>query len=162
MLAQYRAKNDKCDCSHILICRSLREGLFSRQRQIFCSGKFLLPEQQQSNNPETVKKLFSTFFTITMHQTFKTALVQMSMSADKTVNLRRGAEYIEQAADAGARLVCLPELFLSPYFCQREDSALFDLAEEYPKSETISTLRAIAKKTKNEKRVMMLMSAESQ
>ena len=83
-----------------------------------------------------------------MHQTFKTALVQMSMSADKTVNLRRGAEYIEQAADAGARLVCLPELFLSPYFCQREDSALFDLAEEYPKSETISTLRAIAKKTK--------------
>ena len=83
-----------------------------------------------------------------MHQTFKTALVQMSMSADKTVNLRRGAEYIEQAADAGARLVCLPELFLSPYFCQREDSSLFDLAEEYPKSETISTLRAIAKKTK--------------
>ncbi len=83
-----------------------------------------------------------------MHQTFKTALVQMSMSADKTVNLRRGAEYIEQAADAGAQLVCLPELFLSPYFCQREDSALFDLAEEYPKSETISILRAVAKKTK--------------
>ena len=83
-----------------------------------------------------------------MLQTFKTALVQMSMSADKTVNLKRGAEFIEQAADAGAQLVCLPELFLSPYFCQREDSSLFDLAEEYPNSETIRTLRGVAAKTK--------------
>jgi N-carbamoylputrescine amidase len=72
----------------------------------------------------------------------------MSMSADKSVNLARGAAFIEEAADAGARLVCLPELFLSPYFCQREDSALFDLAEEYPKSETIERLRGVAKKTR--------------
>jgi len=34
-----------------------------------------------------------------------------------------------QAADAGAQVICLPELFSSRYFCQREDAALFDLAE---------------------------------
>lgn len=84
-----------------------------------------------------------------MLPTFKTALVQMSMSADKTVNLAKAASMIEQAADGGARLICLPEMFMTPYFCQREDSALFDLAEEFPKSETITTLRAVAKKTKS-------------
>ena len=73
----------------------------------------------------------------------------MSMSADKTVNLAKAASMIEQAADGGARLICLPEMFMTPYFCQREDSALFDLAEEFPKSETITTLRAVAKKTKS-------------
>jgi N-carbamoylputrescine amidase len=83
-----------------------------------------------------------------MLPSFKTALVQMSMSADKSVNLKRGADFIEQAADGGAQLVCLPELFLSPYFCQREDSSLFDLAEPYPANETITTLRGVAKKTK--------------
>lgn len=83
-----------------------------------------------------------------MLPSFKTALVQMSMSADKAMNLKRGTDFIEQAADGGARLVCLPELFLSPYFCQREDSSLFDLAEPYPASETITALRAVAKKTK--------------
>ncbi|MCU0424581.1 MAG: carbon-nitrogen hydrolase [Candidatus Kapabacteria bacterium] len=84
-----------------------------------------------------------------MHQPFKTALVQMSMSADKTANLAKAATMIEQAADGGARLVCLPEMFMTPYFCQREDSALFDLAEEFPNSETIRALRAVAKKTKS-------------
>jgi N-carbamoylputrescine amidase len=83
-----------------------------------------------------------------MLPSFKTALVQMSMSADKSVNLKRGADFIEQAADGGAQLVCLPELFLSPYFCQREDSSLFDLAEPYPVNETMTTLRGVAKKTK--------------
>ncbi|TAE25027.1 MAG: acyltransferase [Candidatus Kapaibacterium sp.] len=83
-----------------------------------------------------------------MPQSFKTALVQMSMSADKTENLRKAATEIERAADGGAHLVCLPEMFVTPYFCQREDSALFDLAEEFPNSETITTLRAVAKKTK--------------
>jgi N-carbamoylputrescine amidase len=83
-----------------------------------------------------------------MPHPFKTALVQMSMSNDKTVNLKRASDLIEQAADGGAQLACLPEMFMTPYFCQREDSSLFDLAEEFPNSETITTLRAVAKKTK--------------
>lgn len=83
-----------------------------------------------------------------MPNTFKSALVQMSMSEEKSVNLKRASEFIEQAADNGGQLVCLPEMFMTPYFCQREDSALFDLAEEFPNSETITTLRAVAKRTK--------------
>ena len=37
-----------------------------------------------------------------------------------------------EAAAKGAEVVCLPELYRSPYFCQKEDHALFDLAEPVP------------------------------
>jgi N-carbamoylputrescine amidase len=39
---------------------------------------------------------------------------------------------VREAAGRGAKLICLQELFASPYFCQVEDSALFDLAEPIP------------------------------
>jgi predicted amidohydrolase len=47
-------------------------------------------------------------------------------------NLTRARARIVEAADRGATLVCLPELFRSQYFCQAEDHANFDLAEPIP------------------------------
>jgi N-carbamoylputrescine amidase len=63
---------------------------------------------------------------------YKIGLVQMAMSADPEANLRRAIAKLAEAAAAGARLVCLPELFRSQYFAQREDPAQFDLAEPVP------------------------------
>lgn len=63
---------------------------------------------------------------------YKIGLVQMAMSADPDANLRGAIGKVAEAAAAGARLVCLPELFRSQYFAQREDPALFDLAEPVP------------------------------
>jgi len=59
-------------------------------------------------------------------------LVQMAMAPDPAENLARALARIREAARHGARLVCLPELFRTPYLCQREDAALFDLAEPVP------------------------------
>jgi N-carbamoylputrescine amidase len=67
-----------------------------------------------------------------MTQKFTVGLVQMSMSADPQENLDKAARKVEEAARKGAQIVCLPELYRSPYFCQREDQALFDLAEPVP------------------------------
>ena len=61
----------------------------------------------------------------------------MSASPDAKENLASAATYVEQAADQGADVICLPELFRSQYFCQREDAALFDLAEAVPGPSTI-------------------------
>ncbi len=61
-----------------------------------------------------------------------TALIQMRCSADPGDNLARALEFTRQAARNGARLICLPELFRSRYFCQSEDSAQFALAEPVP------------------------------
>ena len=71
----------------------------------------------------------------------KVALIQMSMAADKASNLRKAADRIREAAEGGAELVCLPELFATPYFCQSEDAAHFDLAEPLagPTAEAMAT-----------------------
>ncbi len=56
----------------------------------------------------------------------------MAMTPDPRENLARAISRLEEAARAGAQLICLPELFRSQYFCQREDAASFDLAESVP------------------------------
>ncbi len=67
-----------------------------------------------------------------MSEKFKVGLVQMAMSADPEDNLEKAAQRVADAAEMGAQVVCLPELYRSPYFCQKEDQALFDLAETVP------------------------------
>ena len=59
-------------------------------------------------------------------------LVQMRMDASPEANLRKAIQLTEQAARKGAQLVCLPELFRTPYFPIVEDHANFDLAEGIP------------------------------
>jgi N-carbamoylputrescine amidase len=63
---------------------------------------------------------------------YAVALVQTSPSADPRQNLKRAVHMVEEAARSGARVVCLPELFRSRYFCQSEDIGAFDLAESIP------------------------------
>lgn len=45
------------------------------------------------------------------------ALVQMAMSEDPEDNLSYAVDKIRLAATRGADIICLPELFRSPYFC---------------------------------------------
>jgi len=63
---------------------------------------------------------------------FTIGLIQMSVSDNSDDNLRHATDMIREAAGKGARVICLPELFRTRYFCQREEIALFDLAESVP------------------------------
>ena len=63
---------------------------------------------------------------------FKVGLVQMAMSPDPAANVEKAVARVEEAARRGADVVCLPEMYRTPYFCQREDASLFDLAEDVP------------------------------
>ncbi|HJT69730.1 MAG TPA: carbon-nitrogen hydrolase [Terriglobales bacterium] len=67
-----------------------------------------------------------------MPENFRVGLVQMSATGDPEDNLKRAIQRVEEAAKKGAQIICLPELFQTQYFCQREDAALFDLAEPIP------------------------------
>jgi N-carbamoylputrescine amidase len=73
---------------------------------------------------------------------FRIGLVQMSATPDPDKNLQRAMERLQQAAAKGAQIVCLPELFQTQYFCQREDAALFDLAESIPGPATMKLAEA--------------------
>jgi N-carbamoylputrescine amidase len=60
---------------------------------------------------------------------FQVGLVQMAMSSDPAQNTARAAARIAEAAGRGAQVICLPEMYRTPYFCQTETHAHFALAE---------------------------------
>lgn len=64
--------------------------------------------------------------------TFTVAMVQMKIAPDAATNMAKAEAAIAEAAKKKAQIVCLPELFLGPYFCQVEDYQLHDLAEPIP------------------------------
>lgn len=73
-------------------------------------------------------------------------LIQMSMTDTKETNLKKATRMIEETAAKGVGLVILPELFLSPYFCQKKDDrSAFESAETIP-GPTTTVLSALAKK----------------
>jgi len=76
---------------------------------------------------------------------FKVGLVQMRPSDQPVSNLDRAVRLVTEAAEGGARVVCLPELFRSRYFCQTEDAARFDLAETIPGPST-EAVSAVARR----------------
>jgi N-carbamoylputrescine amidase len=67
----------------------------------------------------------------------KIGLVQMQCAEDPDANVEKALAMTREAAAAGARLVCLPELFRSRYFCQSEDARFFELAEPIPGPTTV-------------------------
>jgi N-carbamoylputrescine amidase len=75
-------------------------------------------------------------------EAYRIGLVQMRMGGDPEENLARAIGLIADASGRGASLVCLPELFRTRYFCQREDAALFDLAEPVPGPTTLALSEA--------------------
>lgn len=58
--------------------------------------------------------------------------IQLSFSAKPAENEKKTLSWVKKAAKKGVQVICLPELYRSQYFCQKEDFSLFDLAETIP------------------------------
>lgn len=63
---------------------------------------------------------------------YTVGLLQLAFGNKPEDNTKKTLSWIKKAAKQGAQVICLPELYRSQYFCQREDSRLFDLAETIP------------------------------
>ena len=69
---------------------------------------------------------------MTQKKMLKVGLVQQSCGDDRARNLAESIKGIREAARQGAKLVLLQELHTGPYFCQTEDTKVFDMAEAIP------------------------------
>ncbi len=78
-----------------------------------------------------------------MSKNVNIGLVQMSCVADVETNIQKAITGIREAAQQGAQIVCLQELFTSLYFCDVEDHHNFSLAEAIP-GPTTNRLAAVA------------------
>ena len=76
---------------------------------------------------------------------FRVGLVQMACGPSVQKNITRARKLVAEAAQNGANVVCLPELFASQYFCQAERQEYFGLAESIPGPQS-ETMRALARK----------------
>ena len=81
-----------------------------------------------------------------MTKPFKIGLIQMSCHRTPDENVAHAVKMLEQAANQGVQVACLPELFRSHYFCQTQEAKTFDLAEPIP-GPTSKALADCAKKT---------------
>lgn len=69
-------------------------------------------------------------------------LLQLAFSTDTNDNLKKTLSWVKKSAKKGAQVICLPELYRSQYFCQKEDSSTFDLAETIPGKSTTAFQKA--------------------
>jgi N-carbamoylputrescine amidase len=74
----------------------------------------------------------------------KVGFVQQSCSTDKAANIQKSIAGIADCAAKGAQMVVLQELHCGIYFCQAEETAMFDLAEPIPGPDT-EAFSAVAK-----------------
>jgi N-carbamoylputrescine amidase len=81
-------------------------------------------------------------------QLTRVALIQMSMEADTSKNLKKAKEFVIQAAKNDSKIICLPEMYKSLYFCQKEEHEFFKLAEKLD-GESFQEFSKIAKKFKS-------------
>lgn len=79
-----------------------------------------------------------------MTTSFTVGLIQESVTADAAVNLEHAVARVREAAARGAQIVCLEELFNSPYFCKAEKCDRFDLAEPIP-GPTVERMQSLAR-----------------
>lgn len=79
-----------------------------------------------------------------MKKTLSVGLIQQSCTTDKWANIEKSIAGIREVAQKGAKLVVLQELHNNIYFCQAEETELFDLAEPIP-GETTEAFGKIAK-----------------
>ena len=83
-------------------------------------------------SPCNILKVYINIDVYNMRRTIKVGLIQQSCTGNTAENMDKLKHSIEDVASKGAELVVFQELHNTLYFCQTENTSLFDLAETIP------------------------------
>lgn len=75
----------------------------------------------------------------------KVAALQFSCSKDVQENINKAEKMVREAADNGANIILLPELFERQYFCQEKRYDYYDYALPLEKNPAVNRFKEVAK-----------------
>lgn len=71
---------------------------------------------------------------------------EASLETTKKAMIEKHRGYLRQAAEAGAQIVCLQEIFYGPYFCAEQTTRWYDFTEPVPDGPTIRLMQDEARR----------------
>src|ERR1700754_2790242 len=80
-----------------------------------------------------------------MPRIVRCSLIQAANVAPAKAMEDKHLGYIRQAADAGAQIVCLQEIFNGPYFCAEQSTKWYEATESVPDGPTVKLMQQLAK-----------------
>lgn len=64
----------------------------------------------------------------------------------KTANIEKTLKFVDQAAGRGVQILCMQEVFTTPYFCAEQESRWYEAVEKIPEGPTTRLMQEVAKK----------------
>jgi beta-ureidopropionase len=64
----------------------------------------------------------------------------------KQANIGTNIKFIEQAATQGVKIICMQEVFTTPYFCAEQNTHWYDSVEKIPDGPTVKLMQEVARK----------------
>jgi len=64
----------------------------------------------------------------------------------KQANIEKNLKYIEEAATQGVQIICMQEVFTTPYFCAEQNTHWYDSVEAIPDGPTVRLMQEVARK----------------
>src|SRR4051794_36203507 len=64
----------------------------------------------------------------------------------REANIEKHLKFLDQAGNAGVKIVCMQEIFTGPYFCAEQNTKWYDSTEKIPDGPTTRLMQEIAKK----------------
>jgi N-carbamoylputrescine amidase len=89
-----------------------------------------------------------------MHRIVRCSLIQAANAASpdlpldqvKKAMIDKHVAYVDQAAQAGAQIICLQEIFYGPYFCAEQQTRWYNFTEQIPGGPTLKLMQDLARK----------------
>jgi len=68
-----------------------------------------------------------------------------SIDKIKQANIEKNVQFIEEAAGRGVQIICMQEVFTTPYFCAEQNTHWYGSVEKIPDGPTVRLMQDVAK-----------------